>query len=41
MGTDVRRHRFTVEDDHQMGRAGMLHDDDRVGLIEGEIVRAA
>ena len=38
MGTDVTRHRFTVEDYHAMGRVGILHEDDRVELIEGEIV---
>ncbi|MFB6272847.1 MAG: Uma2 family endonuclease, partial [Salinibacter sp.] len=38
MGTDVKRHRFTVEEYHQMGRAGIFHEDDRVELIDGEIV---
>jgi Uma2 family endonuclease len=37
--TAVRpRRRFTVEDYHRMGRAGILAEDDRVELIEGEIV---
>ena len=34
----VRRRRFTVEDYHRMGEAGILTEDDRVELIEGTIV---
>lgn len=30
--------RFTVEDYHELGRAGILGEDDRVELIEGEII---
>ena len=33
------RHRFTVSDYHRMGYAGILTPDDRVELIEGEIVK--
>lgn len=33
-----RRHRYTVEDYERMGRAGILGEDDRVELIEGEII---
>jgi Uma2 family endonuclease len=36
--TDVRRRRFTREEYHRMADAGILHEDDRVELIEGEIV---
>jgi Uma2 family endonuclease len=34
----VRRHRFTVEEYHRMGEAGIFSEDDRVELVEGEIV---
>lgn len=34
----VRRHRLTVGDSHQMAEAGILADDDRVELIEGEVL---
>ncbi len=34
----LTRRRFTVHDYHRMGEAGILHEDDRVELIEGEIV---
>ena len=32
------RHRFTVDEVHRMGEAGILSEDDRVELIDGEIV---
>jgi len=35
---EVKRWRFTVHDYHRMGEAGILHEDDRVELIEGELV---
>lgn len=41
MPTEVKRHRFTVEEYHEMGRAGVLSEDDRVELIDGEIVEMA
>jgi hypothetical protein len=34
----LRRHRLTVDDYHQMAEAGILADDDRVELIEGEVL---
>ncbi len=38
---EVVRRRFTVHDYHRMCEAGILHEDDRVELIEGEIVEMA
>ncbi len=38
MSTDLRRRRFTVDDYYRMAEAGVLREDDRVELIEGEIV---
>ena len=38
MGTELKHRLFTVDEYHQMGHAGILHEDDRVELIEGEIV---
>lgn len=35
------RHRLTVNDYHRMGEAGILHEDSRVELIEGEIIDMA
>jgi len=35
---EVRRRRFTREEYHRMANAGILHEDDRVELIEGDIV---
>lgn len=34
----LARRRFTVEEYHRMGEAGILAEDERVELIEGEIV---
>jgi len=34
----LRRHRLTVHSFHRMGEAGILREDDRVELIEGELV---
>ncbi len=38
---EVTRRRFTVEEYHKMAEAGILREDDRVELIEGEIVDMA
>ena len=35
------RRRFTVAEYERMGRAGILHEDDRVELIEGEVLQMA
>jgi Uma2 family endonuclease len=37
MSVPLPRRRFTVEDYHRMGEAGIFAEDDRVELIEGEI----
>lgn len=37
----LTRRRFTVDDYHRMAKAGILHDDDRVELLDGEIVEMA
>jgi Uma2 family endonuclease len=34
----VRRWKLNVDDYHRMAEAGILHDDDRVELIEGELI---
>ena len=34
----IRRHRLTVEAYHRMGEAGILSEDSRVELIEGELI---
>lgn len=39
--TEVKRHRFTVQEYHSMVEAGLLSEDDRVELIDGEIVDMA
>ena len=38
---ELTRRRFSVYEYHRMGEAGILHEDDRVELIEGEIVEMA
>jgi Uma2 family endonuclease len=38
MATEVSRKLFTVNDYHRMVDAGILHEDDRVELIRGEII---
>ena len=41
MAAQVMRRRFTVSEYYRMAEAGILHEDDRVELIEGEIVEMA
>ena len=38
MEAEVVKHRFTVEEFRKMGEAGIFGEDDRVELVEGEIV---
>lgn len=35
--TSIHRHRFTVTDFHRMGEVGILTEDDRLELLDGEI----
>jgi Uma2 family endonuclease len=35
------RHKLDVDDYHRMGEAGILHEDDRVELIDGELIDMA
>ena len=38
MSVRLLKRRFTVEEYHRIAQAGILSEDDRVELIEGEIV---
>lgn len=38
MALELKRRRFTVDEYHQMAQAGILDEDDRLELIDGEIV---
>src|SRR5437773_3145962 len=35
----ITRHQFTVDEYHRMGEAGILREDDRVELMDGEVVQ--
>jgi Uma2 family endonuclease len=41
MAVQLTRRRFTVDEYYEMARAGILGEDDRVELIDGEIVEMA
>jgi Uma2 family endonuclease len=41
MATLPARYRFTVKEYHRMGKAGIFTEDDRVELLDGEIVEMA
>jgi hypothetical protein len=36
---EITRHRFTVEEYHKMAEAGVFSEDDRVELMEGEVLQ--
>src|SRR5437899_11815012 len=38
MAMPLAAHRFTVDEYHRMGQAGVFHEDDRVELIDGQVV---
>ena len=39
MSAPLRTHKFTVDDYHRMAEAGFFQEDDRVELIDGQVVR--
>ncbi|MBI3330055.1 MAG: Uma2 family endonuclease, partial [Nitrospinae bacterium] len=41
MAVQLITHRFTAKDYHRMAEAGILDEDDRVELLEGEIIEMA
>lgn len=38
MSVTMKRWQFTFDEYHRMGEVGILHEDDRVELIEGELI---
>ena len=34
-------YKFSVDEYHRMAEAGIFHEDDRIELVEGEIIRMA
>lgn len=41
MAVELKRRRFTIEEFQRMGASGILDEDERVELIEGEIIQMA
>ena len=39
--TEAKKHRFSVEEYRRMGEAGIFGEDDRVELVDGEVVEMA
>jgi hypothetical protein len=37
----LQRRKLSVDDFHRMGEAGILSEDDRIGLIDGDVSTAA
>ena len=38
MSTPLRTHNFTVDEYHRMAEAGVFREDDRIELIDGQVV---
>ncbi len=38
---EIRRKKFSAAEYHRMTRAGILHEDDRIELVEGELIQMA
>ncbi len=41
MGVVAERKRFTVDEYHKLGKAGVLGENDRIELVEGELIQMA
>ncbi|MFN8558839.1 MAG: Uma2 family endonuclease [Dehalococcoidia bacterium] len=41
MTVTLTRRRFTVDEYHRMAEAGILHEDDRIELIDGDLIEMA
>lgn len=41
MVAELKTHQFSVKEFHRMGKAGILSEDDRVELLDGEIIEMA
>jgi Uma2 family endonuclease len=38
---EIRRKKFSAAEYHRMAKAGILHEDDRIELVEGELIQMA
>jgi Uma2 family endonuclease len=41
MGVVAERKRFTIDEYHKLGNAGVLGENDRIELVEGELIQMA